>query len=238
LVVVIAAIVDLHFRNEPPDVAGIAHSRPVVAADGAATAEISAGLRALAPSGASWPVAGPVAISDACSSRNYGMIEASWSPTSCTRVVDAVFLSDDSFERHLQTWDAALRAAGWTAAALDRVGSSNSTFYSRALEGSAFPGGAITLTFRSAAQSQAAAMIDLASSESAAPTAPMPVVEWNQRTTVSPEAVKSAVSHYRFAAVVTVTVQYYDSAATATAAPTATGGSGTGPCFSGSGTCN
>jgi hypothetical protein len=250
-----ALIVYLRHREHPPDVAGIARSRPVVSADRAAASATSAALRALAPDGASWLVPGPTAVSDWCMSQQPGEFVAAWTPTTCMRTVTAYFFFDGSFQQHMQAWDAALHATGWytTGDPLSQLSNSytasghkpeadepSPTYpatslpasgpYFRALQGSSAP--SVALVFYLAERSEASSSLP-GSDESPGPTV---AIAWIEKPAVSPDAVEAAAfTRYQFVAVATLTTTYYDSAAPARAPATHPASAA---CRSGSGTCN
>lgn len=96
----------------PPDVAAVANSAPVVAADRLATTEIDTRLTEVARAGTGTAL-GPAAVVDQCQSRRGGMWVATWSPVACARTVTAYFTFNADFERQMQGWSAALAAQGW-----------------------------------------------------------------------------------------------------------------------------
>jgi hypothetical protein len=241
----------------PPDVAGIARSQSVVDADRAAVAATSADLKALAPDGASWLAPGPAGVSDLCVSHQNDGFVASWTPTACVRTITAYFFFNGSFERHMQAWDAALRATGWVTIgdplslplsyyakyghkpepgepSLRYLATSLplSDPYYRALPGSPAPAQSVDLVFRWAERPQVSpSFADY--DETPGPTT---VVAWIQKSTLSPGAVESAAfTRYQFVAVATLTLVYYDLAAHAR---TPTTNSGHENCLTGSETCD
>lgn len=218
-------------ENESPDVAGIARSRPVVAADRTASSDISASLRTLTPADASWLVSGPIGVSDFCGSRPPDGFGAAWSPTNCSRTVYAYFFSDDSPEQQMKAWDAALRASGWTA-----VGASMSkqipASYVRVPQGSSTIGQRIGLAVQWVPRSEVARLFEPAGAMATD-------VAWIQQTAVPLDVLESAAfSRYRFVALASLTVEYYGPDAEPTSTPTTTSKGWSGQCVSGSDTCD
>jgi hypothetical protein len=250
-----ALLVYLRHRENPPDIAGIARSQPVVSADHAAVSATSAALRALAPDGASWLVPGPTAVSDECYSQQPGEFVAAWTPAICVRTVTAYFFFGGSFRQHMQAWDAALRAAGWytTGYTLSQLSNFYTAFghnpgasepgqtylatslpasgpYFRALMGSSAP--SVSLGFHLAERPEASPWVV----ESAASPDPVIAIAWIEKPAVSPEAVQAAAfTRYQFVAAATLTTTYYDAAAAARAPATHPASEA---CRSGSGTCD
>jgi hypothetical protein len=236
LVVVLALyavlMIQIHFDRQPPDVAGIAHSQPVVAADQAATSAISEGLKSLAPAHTPGLVAGPTAIFDGCASQQAASFMPSWTPTVCTRAVTEYFFSNTPFQQHLQAWSAALRTSGWTAFSPNPT----ATDYQRPPPAnSAVPVPTIDLTFRFA-QRPRASLLFVAGYGSFPPESTT-AASWIQKVTVSPGVVDSApFAQYPYVAEVALFARYYDPSNPPT--PTPTGNPASGQCITGSGTCN
>lgn len=98
--------------QSPPDVAKIATSAQVTAADQLATTRMDADLAEVTAAGTGTEP-GPSAVLDQCQSRRGGMWVETWSPVGCTRRVTAYFAFNGDFEHQMQTWSAALAAKGW-----------------------------------------------------------------------------------------------------------------------------
>jgi len=237
LVLYAGIIIEFHHKPSGPDVAGIARSRPAVAADLAAASATSASLKSLAPSAASWLVPGPTAVSDFCaSSEQSDAFTTSWTPTSCSRTVTAYFFFNGSFEQHMRAWGAALEASGWSADHGDPLslplsyyaqygdrpgpGVSGRTYlatslpssgdYVRAGEGSSAAGPAVYLEFRWAERPQVTASVE--GVYGVPVSGPNTVVAWMRKQTagVSPDVVESAAfARYQYVAVATMTAPYY-----------------------------
>ena len=250
-----ALIIYLRHRENPPDLARVARSQPVVSADRAAASATSAALRAVVPDGASWLVPGPTAVSDRCISQQAGEFIAAWTPAICERTVTAYFFFGGSFQQRMRAWDAALGATGWytTGSTLSQLSNFYTEWghkpeasepsltylatslpasgpYFRALQGSSAP--SVSLVFHLAERPEASsafAGID----ESPGPSM---AIAWIEKSAVSPDAVETAAfTRYQFVAVATLTVTYYDSAAPVRAPATHPASAA---CRSGSGTCN
>lgn len=266
LVIVIAWVAVLAFYlsrgHNPPDVAGIARSQPVAGADHSATLATSAALTALAPDDASWLVSGPAAVSDLCISRQYGEFVETWEPTTCMRRITAYFFFNGSFQQHMQAWEAALRATGWSAIGYplaqplnyytkyrDKPESTKpdqtylatslpaSDSYYHDLPGPPAPGHSISLVFNWAERPEVTPPYTDTNQflEPDATTA----VAWIEKETVSPDAVEAAAfTRYQFVAVATLTATYYDAAAPAWAPTTHPASPTYEACRSGSGTCD
>ena len=259
LVIVIALyaalVVYLRHRENPPDIAGIARTQPVVSADRAAASATSAALRAVGPDGASWLVPGPAAVSDYCLSQNSGEFVAVWTPTTCTRTVTAFFFFNGPFQQHLRAWDAALRATAWytTGDTLSQLSDYYTAFgrnpeasepsrrylatslpassqYFRPLQGSSAP--SVSLVFHWA-ERPAVSSSFAGTDESPGPTT---AVAWIEKPARSPKAVETAAfTRYQFVAIATLTATYYDAAAPVRAPATHPASAA---CRSGSGTCD
>jgi hypothetical protein len=236
LVVVIGLYIAINIyvrhAQTPPDVAGIARSQPVAAADRAAASAMSADLKALAPDGASWLAYGPTAVSDLCvSHQNVGFI-GSWTGTRCERTITAYFFFNGSFEQHMRAWDTALRATGWitTGDPLSLPLSYYAKFghkpepgdprlkylatslplsapYYRALPGSPAPGQSVDLVFRWAERPAVSPAFPVNDETPGAAT----VIAWIQKATAASSGVESAAfDRYQFVAVATLSLVYYD----------------------------
>lgn len=141
------------------------------------------------------------------------------------------FFSDDSAEQRMRTWDAVLRASGWTEIGADGP-EQLPTSYVRALADSSTTGQSIELTVRWVPRSEVDGLFGPASESTAD-------VAWIQKTAVPTDVVESAVfSHYRFVALASLTVDYYGPDAEPASLPTATSNGWSGQCGTGSGTCN
>lgn len=256
----VAVSLAFHFRNEAPDVGSVARSPAVVASDRVAASATSADLKALVPSDAPWLAPGPTAVSDFCESRQ-GYVSG-WEPITCTRTVTAYFYFNGSFQQHMQAWDLALRSSGWdtdgsvmsrpladyaqfasTAATggpgLPHLATSLSPAgpYSRAVADSTTPDESVDLMLSWAERPQATPSFEGVNEQLTDPGA---AVAWIQKTNSSPDAVQSsAFAHYRFVAMATLSVRYYDPAvATPAPTPTPTTNPAAGQCMSGSNTCD
>ena len=258
LVLFIAVGLDFHFRNEAPDVGGIARSQAVVAADHVAASAISADLKTLVPTDAPWLATGPTAVADFCESTPGYM--SGWQPTTCTRNVTAYFYFNGSFQQHMQAWDLALRSAGWdtNGSAMSRPLAEYAQFastpapgepgrpqlatslspagpYSRTVADSATPDEWVDLMLSWAERPQATPSFDGIDDSLPDPNA---AVAWNQETNSSPDAVESAAfARYQFIAIARLSVRYYDPAQVAPT-PTPSTNPAAGQCMSGSNTCN
>jgi hypothetical protein len=263
LVIVIAWVAILAFYlsrgHNPPDVAGIARSQPVAGADQVATSATSAAFAALPPDGASWLVPGPTAVSDLCTSRQYGEFVVAWEPATCMRRLTAYFFFNGSFQQHMRAWDAALRATGWSATGYPlgrplgyyteyghkpEPSEPSQTYlatslpasepYYRALPGPPAPGHSISLVFNWAERPEVTP--PYADTDTFLEPDATTAVAWIEKEPVSPDAVEAAAfARYQFVAVATLTATYYDAAAPAQAPATHPAREA---CRSGSGTCD
>jgi hypothetical protein len=253
----IALLVYIRHAQAPPDVAGLAHSQPVAAADRLAVSATSAALKAVAPDGASWLVPGPTSVSDRCVSIKSDWLLHPWAGTSCVRAVTAYFFFNGSFQQRVRAWDAVLRASGWVTAGdplsvplsyyaeyghkpdLNQPGLRylatslpQSDPYYRAIHGSATPGQSVDLVFRWAERPEVSRSLE----DFDAVPGPSTVVAWRQKSTVSPNAVESAAfTRYQYVAIATINVVYYDSAVPARTPVTYSGHEN---CRTGSDTCD
>ena len=96
----------------PPDVAKVADSAPVAAADQLAATRMDTDLAEVAAAGTGTAL-GPAAVLDLCQSLRGGMWVSVWTPVACSRTVTAYFAFNDDFERRMQSWSAGLEAKGW-----------------------------------------------------------------------------------------------------------------------------
>ena len=261
LALYVAVSVAFHHDETPPDVAGIARSQPVADADHLAASATSASLKVVAPPAASWLAPGPTTVSDFCESTQGDEFGAGWNPTTCTRTVTAYFFFNGSFPQHLQAWDTALRASGWSgfgdplsetlsdyarishkpgpgepgptylATSLPRSG-----LYVRTDEGSPTSGQAVDLTFLWAERPQTTPSV--ADVDGSPVPGAFTAVAWIQKpaATASPDAVESAAfAHYQFVAVATLTDRYYNAAVPT---PTPSASHAVSGCMTGSKSCN
>lgn len=98
--------------QSPPDVAKIAGSAPVAAADQLAADRMDTDLAEVARAGTGTTL-GPTALLDQCGSRATGEWTEVWGPVACTRTVTAYFTFNGDFERQMQDWASALATKGW-----------------------------------------------------------------------------------------------------------------------------
>jgi hypothetical protein len=205
----IMVAIQFHRYQEAPDVSATARSSAVVAADRGAAAETSSALTHVAPRDASWLTSGPTTVSDYCVSNTVASFGEQWGPTRCIRTVLAYYYFNGTLKQDTDTWDAALRANGWSGVGT-RPGST-SGYYSRGEDDEATGELTLHLSLRWVERPQLTPTSDPADNPSTDPYDA--TVAWIEKPAVTPDAVESAAfAHYRYVAIASLTVVYYDTA--------------------------
>jgi hypothetical protein len=218
-------------RNErPPDVAAVAKSATVVAADRTAVAEVDTRLAALPQAGA-WLVPGPTAILDDCQSLQDGDWSQSWTQVTCGRMATAFFYFNGDFEEHMQAWDGELRASGWGAVG-DPMDQAES-YYELYGDKPAPQDTSRTYLATDLPRSGGYCILPKGDEGKVCLT-----ITWAERISVNQDQVESAAfAKYQYIAIVEMTDVYYDPAdAPPTTLPPLD--PNYTPCYSGSNTCN